>query len=103
MERTTMKRLAAVLASMVSILGFAFTANGYRPLTKSGYGSMYAFSYGVFASELPLQTLAIQWRRGCGVALVATADTTVQLAGVGGVVAGVCWVCATSGTRPTSR
>ncbi|WP_424738921.1 alpha/beta hydrolase fold domain-containing protein [Mycobacterium sp.] len=53
-----MKRLAAVLASMVSIGGLAFTANGYRPLTKSGYGSMYAFSYGVFASELPLQTIA---------------------------------------------
>jgi hypothetical protein len=32
------KRLAAVL---VSVLGFAFTANGYRPLTKSGYGSLY--------------------------------------------------------------
>ena len=53
-----MKRLAAVLASMVSIGGLAFTANGYRPLTKSGYGSMYAFSSGVFASELPLQTIA---------------------------------------------
>ncbi len=52
-----MKRLAAVL---VSVLGFAFTANGYRPLTKHGYGSLYAFSYGVFAAELPVQTLSVQ-------------------------------------------
>jgi acetyl esterase/lipase len=54
---TTVKRLAAVL---VPILGFAFTANGYRPLTKHGYGSLYAFSYGVFASELPMQVLGAQ-------------------------------------------
>ena len=52
-----MRRLAAVL---VSVLGLAFTANGYRPLTKRGYGSLYAFGYGVFASELPLQMLAVQ-------------------------------------------
>ncbi len=52
-----MRRLAAVL---VSVLGLAFTANGYRPLAKRGYGSLYAFGYGVFASELPLQMLAVQ-------------------------------------------
>lgn len=52
-----MKRLAAVL---VSVLGLAFTANGYRPLTKHGYGSLYAFGYGVFASELPMQVLGAQ-------------------------------------------
>jgi acetyl esterase/lipase len=51
------KRLAAVL---VSVLGFALTANGYRPLTKHGYGSLYAFSYGVFASELPMPVLGAQ-------------------------------------------
>ncbi|GAB7143556.1 alpha/beta hydrolase [Mycobacterium riyadhense] len=52
-----MKRIAALL---VSITGFAFTANGYRPLTKHGYGSLYAFAYGLVASELPMQTLAAQ-------------------------------------------
>lgn len=52
-----MKRLAAVL---VSVLGLAFTANGYRPLTRSGYGSLYAFAYGLFASELPMPTLGAQ-------------------------------------------
>jgi acetyl esterase/lipase len=51
------QRLAAVL---VSVLGFAFTANGYRPLTKHGCGSLYAFSYGLFASELPMQVLTAQ-------------------------------------------
>jgi acetyl esterase/lipase len=51
------KRLAALL---VSVFGLAFTANGYRPLTKHGYGSLYAFSYGVFASELPMQVLGAQ-------------------------------------------
>jgi acetyl esterase/lipase len=51
------QRLAAVL---MSVLGLAFTANGYRPLTKHGYGSLYAFGYGVFASELPLQMLGVQ-------------------------------------------
>ncbi len=52
-----MKRLAAVL---LSVLGFAFTANGYKPLTKHGYGSGFAFGYGLFASELPLQTFGVQ-------------------------------------------
>ena len=52
-----MKRFAAVVVSVVS---FAFTANGYRPLTKHGYGSLYAFGYGVFASELPMQVLGAQ-------------------------------------------
>ena len=51
------KRLAALL---VSVLGVAVTANGYRPLTKNGYGSVYAFSYGVFASELPIPVLGGQ-------------------------------------------
>jgi len=52
------KRLAAVL---VSVLSFAFTANGYRSLTKRPYGSMSAFAYGLFASELPMQSLGIQF------------------------------------------
>ena len=55
-----LKRLAAPLVSVVS---FAFTANGYRPLTKDGYGSVFAFAYGLFASELPLQTSASSSRR----------------------------------------
>jgi acetyl esterase/lipase len=48
------KQLAAVLSSLA---GLALTANGYRPLSKRGYPSLVAFSFGVFASELPLQVL----------------------------------------------
>ncbi len=54
---TGVKKLAAVLGSLT---GLAVTANGYRPLTKRGYPSLYAFGFGVFASELPLQLLAGQ-------------------------------------------
>jgi acetyl esterase/lipase len=52
------KKLLAVLASLA---GLAVTANGYQPLSKRGYLSMYAFSFGVFASELPLQLLVGQF------------------------------------------
>lgn len=52
-----MKQLAAIFASLI---GAAVTANGYRPLSKRGYPSIYAFAYGLFASELPLQLVAGQ-------------------------------------------
>ena len=53
-----MRKLIAVVGSLA---GVAFTANGYRPLTRRGYPSVFAFAYGVFASELPLQMLAGQF------------------------------------------
>jgi acetyl esterase/lipase len=56
--RTVVKKLAAVLGSLA---GLAVTANGYQPLSKRGLLSMYAFSFGVFASELPLQLIAGQF------------------------------------------
>jgi acetyl esterase/lipase len=52
------KKLAAVLGSLA---GLVFTANAYRPLCKRGYPSLYAFSYGLLASELPLQIFAGQF------------------------------------------
>ena len=52
------KKLSAVLASLA---GLAITANGYQPLSKRGYLSIYAFSFGVFASELPRQLIAGQF------------------------------------------
>ncbi|MEO8814736.1 MAG: alpha/beta hydrolase [Mycobacterium sp.] len=52
-----MTRLLAVLGSLA---GFTVTANGYRPLAARGYPSLYAFGFGLFASELPLQLLAGQ-------------------------------------------
>jgi len=48
------------LAVLASLAGLGVTANGYQPLSKRGYLSMYAFSFGVFASELPLQLVAGQ-------------------------------------------
>jgi acetyl esterase/lipase len=51
------KKLTVALAS---IAGLAVTANGYQPLSKRGYLSIYAFSFGVFATELPLQLIAGQ-------------------------------------------
>ena len=53
-----MKKLSAVLASLA---GLAITADGYKPLSRRGYLSIYAFSFGVFATELPLQLLAGQF------------------------------------------
>ena len=55
---TVVKKLSAVLASLA---GLVVTANGYQPLSKRGYLSIYAFSFGVFASELPLQLIAGQF------------------------------------------
>jgi hypothetical protein len=52
------KKLAAIL---VSLTGLAITVDGYQPLSKRGYPSLYAFGFGVFASELPLQMLAGQF------------------------------------------
>lgn len=52
-----MRRFLAVLGSLA---GLATTLNGYRPLTKHGYPSLYVFAFGLFASELPLQLIAGQ-------------------------------------------
>ncbi|MEZ0363238.1 alpha/beta hydrolase fold domain-containing protein [Mycobacterium sp. pUA109] len=52
-----MKQFAAVLGALT---GAVLTANGYRPVTKRGYPSIYAFALGLFASELPLQLIAGQ-------------------------------------------
>lgn len=52
-----MTRLLAVLGSLT---GLANTINGYRPLSKRGYPSLYAFAFGVFATELPLHLIAAQ-------------------------------------------
>jgi acetyl esterase/lipase len=50
-----------LLAVLASLAGLGVTANGYQPLSRRGYLSMYAFSFGVFASELPLQLLVSQF------------------------------------------
>ena len=55
-----MKRIKKHLAVIVAVLSAAVTANGYRPVSRFGRASVYAFSSGVFATELPLQVLAPQ-------------------------------------------
>ena len=57
-EGTVVKKLSAVLASLARLV---ITANGYQPPSKRGYLSMYTFSFGVFAIELPLQLIAGQF------------------------------------------
>jgi acetyl esterase/lipase len=57
-EGQCVKKLAAVLGSLT---GLAVTANGYQPLSKRGFPLLYAFGFGVFASELPLQLIAGQF------------------------------------------
>lgn len=52
---TLVKRIVALLLSLFIAV---VTANGHRPLTKRGYPSLYAFGFGVFASELPVQIAA---------------------------------------------
>lgn len=52
-----MRRIAAVV---VSVAGVIFAANGYRPFSKRGYVAGYSFGYGLFASELPVPSLAAQ-------------------------------------------
>jgi acetyl esterase/lipase len=43
-----------------SLAGLVSTINGYRPLSKRGYPSLYAFVFGLSVSELPLQIVAGQ-------------------------------------------
>ncbi|WP_293052508.1 alpha/beta hydrolase [Mycobacterium sp.] len=52
-----MKHLSRLVAVLGALAAAAFTANGYRPMSHRGYASMYAFGFGVFASELPLPVL----------------------------------------------
>ena len=79
------KKLAVTLASLA---GLTVTANGYRPLSKHGYLSMYAFSFGVFATELPLQLIAGQ------AALLAamTRTLTPQLRRFSWLVSALSWL-----------
>ena len=52
-----MKRVAAVLCTA---LGAVWTVNGYRPLSGRTIPSIFAWLFGLLASELPLQTVAAQ-------------------------------------------
>ena len=51
-------RHAAALAA--AALSFASTINGYRPLARDGYLSLWSWAFGLVVTELPLETLASQ-------------------------------------------
>lgn len=51
------RQVAAVVVTAVTA---ASTLNGYRPLARKGYPSIFAFGFGMVVSEFPLQTLASQ-------------------------------------------
>jgi hypothetical protein len=47
-------------ALAVAAVTAAATVNGYRPLARSGYLSLWSWAFGLVVTELPLQTLASQ-------------------------------------------
>lgn len=49
-----------VAALAVAALTAAATLNGYRPLARRGYPSLWSWVFGLVVTELPLQTLASQ-------------------------------------------
>ena len=51
-------RQAGALA--VAALTAASTLNGYRPLARNGYASLWSWAFGLVVTELPLQTLVSQ-------------------------------------------
>ncbi|MCV7329997.1 alpha/beta hydrolase fold domain-containing protein [Mycobacterium cookii] len=79
------KKLTAALASLA---GLAVTANGYQPLSKRGYLSIYAFSFGVFATELPLQLIAAQF----GVLAALTRTLSPRLRWFSWLVSALSWL-----------
>ncbi|WP_094289455.1 alpha/beta hydrolase [Mycobacterium lehmannii] len=49
-----------VAALVVTAVTAASTLNGYRPLARKGYPSIFSFGFGLVVSEFPLQTLVSQ-------------------------------------------
>ena len=49
-----------VAALAAAVLSAAATINGYRPLARNGYPSLWSWAFGLVVTELPLQTLASQ-------------------------------------------
>ena len=49
-----------VAAWAAAVLSAAATINGYRPLARNGYPSLWSWAFGLVVTELPLQTLASQ-------------------------------------------
>lgn len=72
-------------ALFVTAVTAASTLNGYRPLARKGYPSIFSFGFGLVVSEFPLQTLASQL---AGLALTAR-RLTRPVRAIAWVVAGL--------------
>jgi len=51
------RQVAALAAAVLSAVS---TINGYRPLARDGYPSLWSWAFGLVVTELPVQTLASQ-------------------------------------------
>jgi acetyl esterase/lipase len=80
------KRQGVVLAGVA--LGAASTVNGYRPLADGGYPSVAAWASGLLASELPLQTIAVQ----AGALAARSRRLSPRLRRIAWLVSGLSWL-----------
>ncbi|ULE34056.1 alpha/beta hydrolase [Mycobacterium sp. IDR2000157661] len=61
MRRARVIHIARQVAALgAAALSAATTLNGYRPLARRGYPSIWSWGFGLVVTELPLQTLASQ-------------------------------------------
>lgn len=61
MQKARIVHIARQVGALaVAAVTAASTLNGYRPLARKGYPSVFAFGFGLVVSEFPLQTLASQ-------------------------------------------
>ncbi|OBH47156.1 alpha/beta hydrolase [Mycobacterium mantenii] len=61
MRRARISHVIRQIGSLVvTAVTAASTLNGYRPLARSGFASLYSWMFGLVVTELPLQTLVTQ-------------------------------------------
>nr|CRL70082.1 lipM [Mycolicibacterium komanii] len=61
MQKARIGHIARQVGALaVTAVTAASTLNGYRPLARKGYPSIFSFGFGLVVSEFPLQTLASQ-------------------------------------------
>ena len=61
MRRARISHVIRQIGSLVvTAVTAASTLNGYRPLARSGFPSLYSWMFGLVVTELPLQTLVTQ-------------------------------------------
>ncbi len=75
-------RLAGPLFLAASAVGAARTVNAWRPISRTGRGSVFAFGDGVTVSEMPLHTIAWQAALTAGFATAGAHHTRAGRAGL---------------------